>query len=298
MRCRVRHGQPGSGESAQWLPGAGVRHPRGHPGAGGAQTANRLLLPGLAARAAQARRAGADQCGGDLLPARGVHPPHGPPGAVAGHHRAVQVPSLGDGQGPRRPGRGVPHPPAGRGRPVHVRCRRRAGAQGPRGRTSRAGARPGRHRRQRRRPPRSPGRAGHHQRGRRRLAGLLPRPDRPRPDRGAAGHLRRARRAGGRDRRDPARGRLAALPHPLRREPDVDHPEELVAVGQSPAAQRLRPARRRRRARPVRPRRRRPGRQATRRRRTPRDRASRHPGVHRVPQGDLATDLEQQPHIR
>ena len=39
----------------------------------------------------------------------------------------------GDGQGPRRAGRGVPHPPAGR-RPVHVRRRRRAGAQGPRGR--------------------------------------------------------------------------------------------------------------------------------------------------------------------
>ena len=30
-----------------------------------------------------------------------------------------------------------------------------------------------------------------------------------------AGHQRRSRRAGRRDRRDPARGGLAALPHPL-----------------------------------------------------------------------------------
>ena len=35
--------------------------------------------------------------------------------------------------------------------------------------------------------------------------GVLPRPDRPRPDRGQAGHLRRPRRPGRRDRRDPAR---------------------------------------------------------------------------------------------
>src|SRR3546814_6040319 len=65
------------------------------------------------------------------------------------------------------------------------------------------------------------------------LAGLLPRPDRPRPVRGQAGHLRRPCRPGVRDRRDPARGGLAALPHPLRREPDVCDPEELVEIGRA-----------------------------------------------------------------
>ena len=53
-------------------------------------------------------------------------------------------------------------------------------------------------------------------RGRRRLAGVLPRPDRPRPVRGRAGHLRCPPRPGRRHRRDPARRVLAAVPHPLR----------------------------------------------------------------------------------
>ena len=65
--------------------------------------------------------------------------------------------------------------------------------------------------------PRDPRR---HHRVRRRLAGVLPRPGRPRPVRGRAGHLRRARRPGRGDRGDPARRGLAAVPHPLRREPD------------------------------------------------------------------------------
>ena len=68
-------------------------------------------------------------------------------------------------------------------------------------------------------------------RGRRRLAGVLPRPDRPRPVRGRAGHLRRPRRPGRRDRRDPARRGLAALPHPLRGQPDVRDPEERPGRG-------------------------------------------------------------------
>ena len=51
--------------------------------------------------------------------------------------------------------------------------------------------------------------------------GVLRRPGRPRPVRGQAGHLRRPRRPGRGDRGDPARRRLAAVPHPLRREPDV-----------------------------------------------------------------------------
>ena len=49
--------------------------------------------------------------------------------------------------------------------------------QGPRRRPGGAGPRPGRDRRQRRRAPRDPRPPGHHRRGRRRLAGVLPRPD-------------------------------------------------------------------------------------------------------------------------
>ena len=66
---------------------------------------------------------------------------------------------------------------------------------------------------------------------------------RPRPVRGQTGHQRRARRAGGRDRRYPARSGLAALQDPLRDQPDGDHPEELVAVGTYSAAFGVRPTR-------------------------------------------------------
>ncbi len=90
---------------------------------------------------------------------------------------------------------------------------------------------------------------------------------------------------------------LAAVPHPLRREPDVGDPEELLGLGQGAAALDLRPARHRSGARPVRPGRRRPGREAPHRGRPPRASPRRHPRVHRVPQGDLAPDLVQQPHI-
>ena len=49
------------------------------------------LLPRLAPRAPPPRRSRADQRGRDLLPARGLYPADGPSGAVAGHHRAVEV---------------------------------------------------------------------------------------------------------------------------------------------------------------------------------------------------------------
>ena len=120
--------------------------------------------------------------------------------------------------------------------PVHVRGRRRAGAQGPRGRPHGERARPARDRGQRRGLPGDPRPARHLRRGRRRLAGVLPRPDRPRPDRGRAGHLRRAPRPGRGHRRHPARRGLAAVPHPLRRQPDVGHAEERVGLGQGAAA--------------------------------------------------------------
>ena len=72
-------------------------------------------------------------------------------------------------------------------------------------------------------------------------------------------------------------------------------PKSSWGVGQGAAALGLRPARRRRRARPVRPRPRRPDREAPRRGRPPRGRPRRHPRLHRLPQGDLAPDLVQQP---
>ena len=133
------------------------------------------------------------------------------------------------------------------------------------------------------------------ERGRRRLAGVLPRPDRPRPDRGQARDLRCPPRAGLRDRSDPARGVVAAVPHPLRREPDVGDPEIQLGVGQGAAALDLRPTRRRRRPCPVRPGCRCVSEKLPQGRRAPRDRPGRHPRLHAVPQGGLASDLVQQP---
>ena len=91
------------------------------------------------------------------------------------------------------------------------------------------------------------------------------------------------------------RARLAAVPHPLRREPDVGDAEDRLAVGQGDAALDLRPARRRGGPRPVRPRRRDAQREASHGRRAPRERPRRHPRLHRLPAGDLAPDLVQQP---
>jgi hypothetical protein len=68
--------------------------------------------------------------------------------------------------------------------PVHLRGRRRAGVEGPRGRPHGQRACPAGYRGQRRRLPGDPRPARDFRRGRRRLAGVLPRPDRPRPHRG------------------------------------------------------------------------------------------------------------------
>ena len=76
---------------------------------------------------------------------------------------------------------------------------------------------------------------------------------------------------------------LAAVPHPLRGEPDERHPQVVLAMGPRPAAQRLRPTRRECGARPVRPGPRRAGRQAPRCRRAPRRRPRRRPCLHRLP---------------
>ena len=64
---------------------------------------------------------------------------------------------------------------------------------------------------------------------------------------------KRPRRPGCCDRGNPARSGLATLPHPLRGKLDEHRPEEFLAVGENTPALRLRPARYRLGARPVRP---------------------------------------------
>jgi hypothetical protein len=214
VRRRLRRPQQRAHQHPQRLPVPGVRHPGRHSGRRDPQAPVRLVLPGLAAGAPPPSGAGADHRGGHLLPAGGIDPADGEARREPRDHPAQQVPGQRDGQGPRRPRRGLPAPPPGR-RPVHVRGRRRPRAQGPRRRPGGQRPRARGDRGQRRRAPGDPRPAGHLRRGRRRLADLLPRPDRPRTDRSSAGHQRRARRAGRRHRRDPARRGLAALPHPL-----------------------------------------------------------------------------------
>ena len=121
---------------------------------------------------------------------------------TARHHPAVEVPGRDDGQGPRRPGGGVPDPAVGR-RPVHVRRRGRVDDEGPRGRPGGQRRLPGRDRGERRRAPRDPRPGCVLGRVPRRLADVLPRPDRPRPVRGQPGDLRRPSRAGRRRRARP-----------------------------------------------------------------------------------------------
>lgn len=56
--------------------------------------------------------------------------------------------------------------------------------------------------------------------------------DRPRPVRGQAGHRRRARRTGSRDRRHPARRGLAALQNLLHDQPHGEDTQEFMALGE------------------------------------------------------------------
>ena len=167
----------------QRLPAPGVRHPRRHPGRGDPEAALGVVLPGLAARAPPAGRAGADHRGRDLLPAGGLHPADGEAGRVPRDHplSKSQVSEMAkdlDAQVAdfrHRPLDAGPYTFVAAdalvlkvregGRVVNVHALRR-------------------HRRQRRRAPGDPRPAGHLRRGRRRLAGVLPGPDRPRPDRG------------------------------------------------------------------------------------------------------------------
>ena len=92
--CGAAYGDPQSGadQLPQRLPDPGLRHPDRHDGGRDPQAAGGLLLPGLAAGAAPAGRAGADHGGGHLLPARGLDPADGEAGRDARHHPAVASP--------------------------------------------------------------------------------------------------------------------------------------------------------------------------------------------------------------
>ena len=170
-----------------------------------------------------------------------------------------------DGRGARRPGRGVPHPPPGGCRAVHVRRRRRPGAEGPRGRPGRGRPCAGRDRGQRRRAPGDPRRKGRHQ---------------PRTAPAGSGSSPTSSPAAWRGVRlvtsDAHAGLVAAIAaklagagwqrcrtHYAANLMSVT-PKIVVGLGQSAAALDLRPARRRGGARPVRPRRRCPDREAPR----------------------------------
>src|SRR5680860_1824069 len=145
-----------------------------------------VLLPRLAARATPPCRAGTDHGGGDLLPARCLHEADGEAGRDPRYHPAVQVAGLGDGQGTRRPRRGLPHPATGPGA-LHVPGRGRVDDEGPRGWPGGQHPRAGRHRRQRRWAPRDPRSRHLLGRVRGRLVDPVPRSERPRPVRGQAG---------------------------------------------------------------------------------------------------------------
>ena len=165
------------------------------------------------------------------------------------------------------PRRGVPHPPARGRRPVHVRRRRRADAEGPRGRPGGRRPRAGRDRRQRRRAPRDPRPPRHHREDGAGWLGFF----RDLTARGLTGVKLVTS--------DAHAGLVAAiaatLPGAAWQRCRTHYaanlmsatPKSSLGLGQSAAALRLRPARRRGGARPVRPGPRRPGREAARRRR-------------------------------
>ncbi len=146
---------------------------------------------------------------------------------------------------------GAFRPPGIRWRPLHVRGSRCPGPDGPRGRTRGQRPCPGRGRGEQGRSSRilglqvTPLRTG--------PAGVLPEPDRPRPDRRPVGDLGRPYRPGRGGRSHHSRGILAAVPHALCGELDGRHRENVVAVNEDTPALGLRPARRRRCSRPVRP---------------------------------------------
>jgi Transposase, Mutator family len=95
--------------------------------------------------------------------------------------------------------------------------------------------------------------------GRRGVAGVPARPGRPRPVRGAAGHLRLPSRAAGRHRRGAARRGLAKMSGALLEKPRDAGAQVGAAMGIHAGPHHLRAARRRIGARPARPGRHGPG---------------------------------------
>src|SRR3954467_10161600 len=91
-------------EPEEWLPAAGVGHPGRDDRARDPETARRLLLPRLAARATQTSRTSTDVGCRDLISAGRVDPADGEAGRTARHHPAVEVAGQRDGERPRRPG--------------------------------------------------------------------------------------------------------------------------------------------------------------------------------------------------
>ena len=82
--CRTETGQ-----RPQWLPAPGLRHPGRDAGRDDLEAAVGVRFPGLAAGTPSPRRGGADQRGGDLIPARGLDPADGEARGVPRHHPAV-----------------------------------------------------------------------------------------------------------------------------------------------------------------------------------------------------------------
>jgi len=97
--------------------------------------------------------------GGGHVVSAGGDAADGEAGRDAGHHVPVEVSGQRDGPRPGRCRGSAPDPAAGR-RPVHVRRRGRAGAQGPRGRPDGQRPRPARDRGGRRGLSEDPGPAG------------------------------------------------------------------------------------------------------------------------------------------
>ena len=228
----------------QRVPPPGLRHPGRHDRRGDPEAAGRELLPGLAADPPQAGRGGPDVGGRYLLPAGGLDPPDGQAGPVAGDQ------GLSRSQVSRMAADLDDAVEAFRTRPLD---------QGPYtfvaadalvlkvregGRIAAVHALIA---------------TGVNTDGHREILGLQV--TSAEDGAGWLGFFRdlTARGLTGvrlvtsdahagldrRHRRHPARRGLAAVPHPLRREPDVGNPEELLAVGPNPAALGLRPARRR-----------------------------------------------------
>ena len=198
------------------------------------------LLPRLPRAAADGREGADGRHPGGLHPRR-LDPLGRRPGEGARHERRVEEPGEPALRRDRRAGHGVPRSAAG-GR-LALPLDRRHLPEGAPERADRLGGGHRRRRRQHRRPARG-ARHGHRPVGGRALLDRVPAQARPpRPARGEARHLRRARGAEGGDLEDPQR-HLAALPRPLHAQRARPCRQERPACGLRLRRHRLRPGRR------------------------------------------------------